>query len=131
MDEVSGSLPPYTWIVSLGFAGSGQGQIPVATMATSPADGAGGAAKKRRGLATAMVRDTVRVRLVGNTVDIQALTRLMKQLEGSTFLEQVQLAKSERASDNGKEVTQFQLDMLYSRPGPTEVRRVPLALSVR
>jgi hypothetical protein len=43
----------------------------------------------------------------------------------------VQLAKSERAMDNGKEVTQFQLDMLYSRPDPALVRRVPLAVSVR
>jgi hypothetical protein len=36
-----------------------------------------------------------------------------------------------RAIDNGKDVTQFQLDMRYTRPGATEVRRVPLAVSVR
>ena len=54
------------------------------------------------------------------------------RLHGSVGgLAQVQLAKSERAMDNGKEVTQFQLDMRYSRPGATEVRRVPLAVSVR
>ena len=45
--------------------------------------------------------------------------------------DQVQLAKSERANDNGKEVTQFQLDMLYNRPDAALVRRVPLAVSVR
>jgi hypothetical protein len=55
----------------------------------------------------------------------------MKQLEVSPVLEQVQLARSERATDNGKEVTQFQLDMLYTRPGADDVRRVPLAVSVR
>ena len=43
----------------------------------------------------------------------------------------MQLDKSERAQDNGKEVTQFQLDMLYSRPDAALVRRVPLAVSVR
>lgn len=133
MDEISSSLPPYTWIVSLGYSGAGQGQSAVKTVAAAPSDTAGGAAgkRKRRALATEIVRDTIRIRMVGNTVDIQALTRFMKQLETSTFLEQVQLAKSERANDNGKEVTQFQLDILYSRPGPTDVRRVPLALSVR
>jgi Tfp pilus assembly protein PilN len=68
---------------------------------------------------------------VGNTVDIQALTRFIRQLEASPFLEQVQLAKSEHANDNGKDVTQFQLDMLYSRPDPALVQRVPLALSVK
>ena len=69
--------------------------------------------------------------LVGNTVDIQALTRFMKQLETSAFLENVNLVSSQRANDNGKEVTQFQLDMLYTRPGVADVRRVPLAVSVR
>ena len=127
MDEVSRALPPYTWIVSLGFTGAGQAQQAVTTLA--PAAGGGG--RKHHMVQTVIPRDTVRIRLVGNTVDIQALTRFMKALEVSPFFEQVQLAKSERANDNGKEVTQFQLDMMYSRPGPTDVRRVPLAVSVR
>lgn len=127
MDEVSRALPPYTWIVSLGFTGAGQAQQPVTTLA--PGAAAGG--KKHHTVQTVIPRDTVRIRLVGNTVDIQALTRFMKQLEASPFLEDVQLNKSERAVDNGKEVTQFQLDMLYSRPDPELVRRVPLAVSVR
>jgi Tfp pilus assembly protein PilN len=126
MDEVSRALPPYTWIVSLGFTGAGQAQQAVSTLPTAPA--AGG---KKHHVQTAVPRDSVRIRIVGNTVDIQALTRFMKQLESSPFLEDVQLAKSERASDNGKEVTQFQLDMMYSRPEAELVRRVPLAVSVR
>ncbi len=131
MDEVSRALPPYTWLVSLGFSGLGQAQQPVATVAPSaPADTTPGR-RKRKLLQTVIPRDTVRIRIIGNTVDIQALTRFMKQLEASPFLEAVQLAKSERANDHGKEVTQFQLDMLYSRPGPEYVRRVPLDVSVR
>jgi Tfp pilus assembly protein PilN len=129
MDEVSRALPPYTWLVSLGFSGTGQAQSPITTVAAAAIDSSHG--RKRKTIATNVVRDTVRVRLVGNTVDIQALTRFMKQLEVSPFFEQVQLAKSERANDNGKEVTQFQLDMMYSRPGATDVRRVPLEVSVR
>jgi Tfp pilus assembly protein PilN len=129
MDEVSRSLPPYTWIVSLGFTGTGQAQATVATIAAAPEADTG--RHKKKAVQTAIPRDTVRIRLVGNTVDIQALTRFMKQLESSPFLEQIQLAKSERANDNGKEVTQFQLDMLYTRPDPALVRRVPLAVSVR
>ena len=128
LDEVSRALPPYTWLVSLGYTGAGQGTTPVATMAAPPAPGE---KRKKRIVETLVVRDTIRLRLVGNTVDIQALTRFMKQLESSPFIENVQLAKSERANDNGKEVTQFQLDMLYSRPDPSLVRRVPLAVSVR
>jgi Tfp pilus assembly protein PilN len=129
LDEVSRALPPYTWLVSLGFTGTGQGQSTIATMAP-PAPEPGKRVRKGA-VNTNIPRDTVHMRLVGNTVDIQALTRFMKQLESSPFLENVQLAKSERAQDNGKEITQFQLDMLYSRPDPAFVRRVPLAVSVR
>jgi Tfp pilus assembly protein PilN len=128
MDEVSNALPPYTWIVSLGFSGGGQATAPIRTIIPAANEGASG--RKHR-IATEIVKDTVKVRLVGNTVDIQALTRFMKQLEVSPFLEQVQLVRSERATDNGKDVTQFQLDMLYTRPGAGDVRRVPLAVSVR
>jgi Tfp pilus assembly protein PilN len=125
LDEVSRALPPYTWLVSLSYTGTGQAQQPVSTLPPPPD------AKGRRHVQTVIPRDTVRLRIVGNTVDIQALTRFMKQLESSPFLEQVQLAKSERAVDNGKEVTQFQLEMIYTRPEPALVRRVPLAVSVR
>lgn len=132
MDEVSKALPPYTWLVSLGFTGAGQAQQPIATVtAPAPTDSAAGGKKKRRVLNTTIPRDTVRIHLVGNTVDIQALTRFIRQLEQSAFLEQVQLVKSEHANDNGKDVTQFQLDMLYSRPDPAMVKRVPLAVSVK
>ena len=130
MDEISRALPPYTWLISLGFTGTPQGLSAVATLTPSgPPDSTG--KKKKRTVQTVIPRDTVRLRMVGNTVDIQALTQFMRQLESSPFLEQVQLAKSERANDNGKEVTQFQLDMMYSRPDPSLVRRVPLAVSVR
>ncbi len=127
MDEVSRALPPYTWIVSLGFTGAGQAQQAITTLSAAPAGGG----KKHHLVQTVIPRDTVRIRLVGNTVDIQALTRFMKQLEASPFREDVQLNQSTRAIDNGKEVTQFQLDMLYSRPDAELVRRVPLAVSVR
>jgi Tfp pilus assembly protein PilN len=129
MDEVSSALPPYTWLVSLGYSGGGQAQRPVTSVVPTDAPAAG--ARRHKLAATQVVRDTVRVRVIGNTVDIQALTRFMRQLELSPFLEQVQLVRSDRASDNGKEVTQFQLDMLYTRPGVNDVRRVPLAVSVR
>jgi Tfp pilus assembly protein PilN len=129
MDEVSSALPPYTWIVSLGYSGVGQATAPIQTVVAP--EPAGSSGRRRKAMPTQIVRDTVRIRLLGNTVDIQALTRFMKQLEVSPLLENVSLVSSQRANDNGKEVTQFQLDMLYSRPGLNDVRRVPLAVSVR
>ena len=131
MDEVSSALPPYTWLVSLGYSGVGQATAPVRTVTAPEPAGGAPSGRRRKPQNTHIVRDTVRIRLVGNTVDIQALTRFMKQLEVSPFLENVTLQSSARAVDNAKEVTQFQLDMLYTRPGQTDVRRVPLAVSVR
>jgi Tfp pilus assembly protein PilN len=131
MDEVSRALPPYTWLVTLGFSGMGQAQAAITTVAAAPAADTGKSHRRHKTVPTVIVRDTVKMRLVGNTVDIQALTRFMKQLELSPFIEGVTLAKSERANDNGKEVTQFQLDLTYTRPSATDVRRVPLAVSVR
>lgn len=128
MDEVSKALPPYTWLVSLGYTGTEQASAPVQTLAPVSGDST---VRRKRALLTVIPHDTVRIRLVGNTVDIQALTRFIRDLESSPFLERVSLAKSERSQDHGQEVTQFQLDMLYSRPDPASVRRVPLDVFVR
>ena len=129
MDEVSNALPPYTWIVALGFTGGGQGTAPVRTV--MPASNTGSTSHSKHKVATEIVKDTVKVRLVGNTVDIQALTRFMKQLEASPFLGDVQLQKSELAIDDRKEVTQFTLDVTFTRPDTSVIARVPLAVSVR
>ena len=126
MDEVSRALPPYTWLLSLGYTGNGQGQQAVSTMATAaPAPG------KKRMVQTVVARDTVRLRLVGNTVDIQAMTRFMKALEASPFLENITLVKTTVIPVNGKEVTEFQLTGTYQQPDSASIKRVPIALSVR
>ena len=69
--------------------------------------------------------------MVGNTVDIQALTRFMKDLEASPFVQNVQLVKTSIVQQDGKEVTEFQLDAEYQTPEPGVIRTVPVSLSVR
>jgi Tfp pilus assembly protein PilN len=127
LDEVSRALPQYTWLTVLGFSGTPQG---VTNVVATPKDSAKKDARPKR-LVTDIPRDSVSIRLMGRTVDIQALTRFMKDLEASPFLANIQLDKSELAIDQGKEVTQFQLTMGYSRPDTTMIRRVPLSLSAR
>jgi Tfp pilus assembly protein PilN len=128
LDEVSRALPQYTWLNVLGYAGTPQGN---ANVVASPKDTLKKSATRPKRLATDIPRDSVSIRVMGRTVDIQALTRFMKDLEASPFLSNVQLDKSELAIDQGKEVTQFQLTMGYSRPDTTMIRRVPLSLSAR
>jgi Tfp pilus assembly protein PilN len=137
LDEVSKALPPYTWLTVVNYSGNPQGALngpigpngqPTAPPATPAPDTS---KKKSKKVQTEIPKDEVKVRVLGRTVDIQALTRFMKQLEASPFLSDVQLQKSELAIDDKKEVTQFTLDMTYSRPDTAMLRRVPLAVSVR
>jgi len=64
-------------------------------------------------------------------VDIQALTRFMKLLEASPFIQNVTLVKSSIVIADGKEVTEFQLDASYQAPDPSAIKTVPVSLSVR
>jgi hypothetical protein len=75
--------------------------------------------------------ELMKFRLVGNTVDIQALTRFMKLLEASPFIQGVQLARSEMAMVDGKEVTEFTLEAQYERPDSSMLVTAPVSLSVR
>lgn len=132
MDEISRALPQYTWITLVGFVGTPQGQNNVVVTPKSAEDTSAAAKKKSRPpkrLDTEVPKDVISVRVTGRTVDIQALTRFMKDLEASPFLSNVALDKVETAVDQGKEVTQFQLTIAYTRPDSTLLHRVPLMLS--
>ena len=128
LDEVSKALPPYTWLSSLAFMGTPQGSINVAAGA-KPEAAAGDekAKKKSKKVDVEIPRDEVRIRMIGLTPDIQALTRFMRQLESSPFFADVQLNNSQLASDQGKDVTQFTLDVTYTRPDTSVIRRIPLS----
>jgi Tfp pilus assembly protein PilN len=134
LDEISRALPQFTWLTSVTFTGTPQGSNNVVLTPHTTPD-ASAAAKKHpqppKRLDTDIPKDVISVRVMGRTVDIQALTRFMTDLEASPYLSNVQLDKSELAIDQGKEVTQFQLTIGYSRPDTSMIHRVPLSLSVR
>jgi Tfp pilus assembly protein PilN len=134
LDEVSRALPQYTWITSISFTGTAQGTANVVLTPKTTEDTSAAAKKRRQGpkrLDTVVPKDVITIRLMGHTVDIQALTRFWKDLEASPFLAGVQLDKSEPVVEQGKDVTQFQLTLGYSRPDTALLHRVPLSLPVR
>jgi len=122
MDEVSRALPPYTWLTSLQ-----QTNVSAIPEAGAPAP----RHRKGENADSAAAAQPVQLQIVGNTVDIQALTRFMKALEASPFLENVTLVKTTVIPVEGKEVTEFQLTGTYQQPDSALVKRVPLSLSVR
>ena len=129
MDEVSRALPPYTWITSIVQTNMSTA-APAQSQAAAPKPGDKAATTHLPEVDSTSV-PRVRLRLVGNTVDIQALTRFMKLLEASPFLEDVQLDKSSIILIDGKEVTEFTLTAFYQVPDPSAIKTVPVSLAVR
>ena len=129
MDEVSRALPPYTWLKTISQLSTTA--PPSGTTQPQPQPQQKAPATDTTKRDPSPVAEAVRFRIVGHTVDIQALTRFMKLLETSPFVQNVQLARSELVQVEGKEVTEFQLDAEYERPDPSEIRTTPVLLSVR
>lgn len=111
MDEISRALPTYTWLRSVTQSN--------AASTVSPEAVAAGTAPR------------LNIRVIGLTVDLQALTIFMKNLEASEFIEGVTPASSELTTVEGKQVTEFTLDMAYSKPPASALRTVPLTIAVR
>lgn len=139
LDEVSSAMPEYTWLTAVTFTGTPQGMNTPAVLGQDPnaaapaARGAKGAkpAAKAATADTAVARDEVQIMIEGQTVDIEAITRFMRQLEASPFVSDVQLGKSVLAIEDGTEVTAFTLQAKFVRQDSSSiVRRAPLAASV-
>lgn len=111
MDEIAKAMPTYTWLRSVTQSSSAAAVTPEAVAA--------GEAPK------------LGIRISAYTVDIQAVTIFMRQLEASPFLENVVLGVTEQAVADGKEVRQFTLDMTYAKPDAAVIRTVPLSIAVR
>ncbi|MCE2940852.1 MAG: PilN domain-containing protein [Gemmatimonadota bacterium] len=123
LDELSRTLPDYTWISEV-----------KQTSAFSTAGAAAGppAGQKRP------VNDTtlppmppLTFRLKGFTADIQALTRYMRDLESSPFIQSVTLVSSELQQLESRDVTRFELDAAYETPPPSAVVTTPFSVRVK
>jgi len=123
MDEVSRSLPPYTWLKTIAQSA----MVAAATPTPAPAPAKDGKGKPVPPPPPAPA--TLKFQISGNTVDIQALTRFMKLLESSPFVKNVTIAKAELVTLEGKEVQEFLLEAEYERPDASVVSTVPVTLS--
>jgi Tfp pilus assembly protein PilN len=97
MDEVSRSLPPYTWLID------------VATLESVDSAQVG-----------------PRFRIEGRTGNNFALTKYLQDLEASPFIRNVRLASTELVRENEKLVYSFLLEASYEEPPPDVIQTVPL-----
>ena len=123
-------MPPYVWLRSITQTSAVSNESPEVQAGVSkaaPKPGAGA----RAPAASQGDENVLALQVVGNTVDIQALTRFMKALEASPFLQNVTLIRSDVVMQQGKEATEFRLDMQFEKPDPSALRTVPFTVAVR
>lgn len=140
MFEISNALPQYTWLTEVT-----QTSLPKSVAVADTVKKAAGAdsatgtprqralerdrAKRARSDSLLAAAKDIQFKLVGHTVDIQALTRFMKSLEASPFIQNVQLTRSDLVQAEGKEVTEFTLAAQTQAPPPFAIKTVPLIVS--
>lgn len=130
LDEVSRALPAYTWITLVEQTSAPPAAPAPDTTSAKPVRGRP-APPKGKSAPEIPPPPPLAFKLVGQTVDIQALTLFMRQLEGSPFVQEVALTKSEIVIVDGKDVTQFELTARFETPPPGVVQTSPLIIPVR
>lgn len=137
MYEISNALPQYTWLKEITQT-SAPKSVAAAdttkraqrdTMETAKARADRERAEKAKVDALLASAKDIKFRLIGQTVDIQALTRFMKSLEASPFIQNVQLTRSDLVVNDGKEVTEFSLEAETQAPPAFAIKTVPLIVS--
>ncbi len=139
MYEISNALPQYTWLTEITQTSAPRSAAAVDTLkkavavdsTQSPEKRAAArnrALKARSDSLLATAKD-LKFKIVGHTVDIQALTRFMKSLEASPFIQNVQLSRSDLVQAEGKEVTEFTLEAETQAPPAFAIKTVPLVVS--
>jgi len=139
MYEISTALPQYTWLTEItqtsaprsAAAADTSKKAVVVDSTASPQKRAAdrNRAVKARSYSLLAAAKELKFKIVGHTVDIQALTRFMKSLEASPFIQNVQLSRSDLVQAEGKEVTEFTLEAETQSPPAFAIKTVPLVVS--
>lgn len=120
LDEVAQALPAYTWLVDIGAT------VPAAAPAVPVPPGA-----KDTTAVDSAAAPPLAVRITGRTVDIQAYTKFLRQLEASPWIENVQPQSVTTVIENERPVTAFIVSANYATADSAYIRTVPLSQSVR
>src|SRR5215217_1313462 len=136
LEEISNALPQYTWLTvvtqtsappSSAVADTSR-RVAASNDSTKGKTATAAEKKARADSVLAVASRATKFRLVGHTVDIQALTLFMKTLEASPFIQNVQLTRSDLVLVDSKDVTEFQLEAESQKPPPFLVKTVALSL---
>jgi Tfp pilus assembly protein PilN len=129
MDEVTRALPAYTWLVDLGPAGAIVHRSPAAPPPAAAKPAAGKKADSTK--AANQPPPPVQFEVNGRTVDIQAYTRFLRQLEASPWITDVMPVSAMTVVEKERPVTAFTIRATYRQADSAYIRTVPLSQSVR
>jgi Tfp pilus assembly protein PilN len=133
LDEVTRALPAYTWLIDLGPTGAvphtGAGAPPPAAAPAKPAPMTH--ADSVKAAAEPVVAPAVHFEVNGRTVDIQAYTRFLRQLEASPWITDVLPVSAQTIVEKDRPVTAFTIRATYRQADSAYIRTVPLSQSVR
>jgi Tfp pilus assembly protein PilN len=119
LDEVTRAVPAYTWLVDIS---------PVAAPPPPPQTAA--QAKDKKQPIDTMPK-SVAFQLNGRTVDIQAYTRFLRNLEASPWISDVTPVSAQTVVEQERAVTAFTIRARFKQADSAYIRTVPLSQSVR
>jgi Tfp pilus assembly protein PilN len=120
LDEVTRALPAYTWLVDLSAA-----------PAPPPAPVPAGQAKDAKKQPVDSTPRGLLFQLNGRTVDIQAYTRFLRNLEASPWITDVMPVSAQTIVEQERAVTAFTIRARFKQADSAYIRTVPLSQSVR
>src|SRR6185437_1737624 len=119
LDEVTKALPAYTWLIDIS---------PAAAPAPPPPPANG---KVDTTNAAPAAPPAVQFTVNGRTVDIQAYTRFLRQLEASPWITEVTPVSAQTVVEKERPVPAFSIKATYRQADSAYIRTVPLSQSVR
>jgi Tfp pilus assembly protein PilN len=119
LDEITKALPAYTWLVDMG------------PVAAAPVNAAPLKNKADSAAAAAAPPPALAFQLNGRTIDIQAYTRFLRQLEASPWIDNVTPVSAQTIVEKERPVTAFSIRATFSRADSAYIRTAPFSQSVR
>jgi Tfp pilus assembly protein PilN len=121
LDEITKALPAYTWLVDLGVA------APAPTASNTPRP----TGAKPDSTADSLKAPPLAFQINGRTIDIQAYTRFLRQLEASPWIVDVTPVSAQTVVEKERPVTAFTIRASYTRADSAYIRTAPFSQSVR
>ena len=122
LDEITKALPAYTWLVDLGVA------APALAASNLPVKSVGA---KADSTADTMVAPALAFQINGRTIDIQAYTRFLRQLEASPWIVDVTPVQAMTIVEKERPVTAFTIRATFTKADSAYIRTAPFSQSVR